>query len=659
MADLNFKINNASGGLDLIVDRTTVQCAPDPVRFTFDLTNVTFAQDAGGNDLIDERFRRLDFYLDTGDSGTWTAPTKLISEHEDKRYALGAFVTHVYQSDGTFTVVGTVTERSLLTGWKKSFARATKTVTVGAQDDAYPTTETVCVNRVGDSDFTGAPTGATQINADSFTTASAAFTDEFGSVKRRWLFKGGSTFEWDVGINNASAPPHMCFGSYGTGKATITPASGGQALSTGGLWRQPEIQDLRFDGLIFQGDWDMSTTALDGTEAGLPNTNFPWTNAGLIFSAPHDLCINNCEFDGLRQNAIVMQSTTAGAATTGGHWAIADTSVTNCGGQYWVYSTSNDLGGATGAILGCNFFPQSDQIDGGGGRVVAFRENGHQNFHCRSTVMSSMDSSNVTAKFCDSPPVENGQIYTICFNRFEGCASPLNICGNAAAFGVSRSPALNFLIDSNHMIGDYATQRCLTVRCTGGVIRNNLLNCPGGPRLDGGSLSENAGNHSYPNANFRSHILIGDVGITPANVLATSTLIYNNTATMYRTDAENDNWSGSPSLPASIHDAWGAGGIIETANNIADGAALNDANSMGPLTTTALAAPYSLGFVGASSKTLAPSYAPDPADVVKAEPDTGSAALSGAAGELIAYRDIARAVRSVGKEDIGCWQVTA
>ena len=645
-------------GLAVTVSRTNLQCAPDPVRFQIDLSSVVFQQTAGSNPLIDERFRKLDIHWDFGDSGTWSKPTKLISEHQNKTFALGAWVSHCYQSAGTYNWTATVTERSVLTGWALQFATATGNVTVASQDDTYDLTKTVCVNTVGDSDFADAPTGATQVNANSFTEASTFFTDEFGSERRRFLFKGGSSFDWDVDIDSGSMPPDMCFGSYSTGKATIVPASGGRAMGAGTGYRNTELNDLRIDNLIFAGDWDSSTILLDGVTSGIPNTNFPWTNVGLSMFSPLDLCVSNCEFSGMRGQAMVFSMDQAGNPNTG-HWMICDTSVTNCGGQYWIYSDANDQTGASASVIGCSFNPQPGHITGGRpAGDTPFRDEGHQRFHIRSTQIACPDSRNSPAKFMNTPEVENGQIYTVAFNRFEGGGNPFSLVATYNGGGIGRTIAFNWLVESNIFMGDFSTGQTALIRAMGGAFRNNLMLLPGGSALDSATgTTESTGEYAYVGRRFGEFFNPQEVTVGPTipqNTIDAGVMFYNNTCVNRRTAAENNVDFTTPAMEA-VERRFITN--LEDANNIFDGE-LTDANSMGPLTTTLLAAPFVEGFKGAVSQTLDTSYGPDPADMIEAKPDTGSAALSGVTGNLRAYRDITGAVRTYGSEDIGAWQVS-
>ena len=149
---------------------------------------------------------------DFGDTnaGSWATSGK------PKNVALGPVSAHVFETAGTYTV--TLTERS---ADGTVIGSDTETITVSDPESVYTGTLTTCVNKVGDADFTGCPTGAAQINNDDLTTS--AVTSAAGNGERLLLKRGSA---WSV----ASVPAFpsstgTTIGAYGT---CTTPDSAGR-----------------------------------------------------------------------------------------------------------------------------------------------------------------------------------------------------------------------------------------------------------------------------------------------------------------------------------------------------------------------------------------------------------------------------------------------
>jgi len=146
--------------------------------------------------------------FDDSSSGTWGTDSK------SKNSAKGPVTAHVFESAGTYTVTLTVTNSTGTVGTD------TETITVTAPDTVFATTATTCINPSGDSDFTGCPTGANQVQSDDLTTIA---TNSYDDAGERILLKRGEswTLTTEVNWDNNTGPVYI--GAYGSGaKPAIT-----------------------------------------------------------------------------------------------------------------------------------------------------------------------------------------------------------------------------------------------------------------------------------------------------------------------------------------------------------------------------------------------------------------------------------------------------
>ena len=87
------------GPISIILDRSTLQCAPDSVRFSVDLSGADFDTPAPvGAEVYDARMHDLIYLWDFGDSGQWSAPVNVLAEWKNRTTAKGPFVSHVYRT---------------------------------------------------------------------------------------------------------------------------------------------------------------------------------------------------------------------------------------------------------------------------------------------------------------------------------------------------------------------------------------------------------------------------------------------------------------------------------------------------------------------------------------------------------------------------------
>ncbi|MBB6479253.1 PKD domain-containing protein [Spirochaeta isovalerica] len=177
---------------DSVTSSRTGGVAPLSVHFS---TNFTCEpEDASA-------FHIYDYTWDFGDpsSGNWGTTGKT------KNIAKGGIAAHIFEEPGTFSVKLTVRDQKGIID-TKSF-----TITVIDPDVYYSGLKTTCVNPLGDSDFSIAPTGARLISTDDLSTIT-----QYATAGSRILFKRGATWTTS-GLTwpNNSGP--VTIGAYGTG----------------------------------------------------------------------------------------------------------------------------------------------------------------------------------------------------------------------------------------------------------------------------------------------------------------------------------------------------------------------------------------------------------------------------------------------------------
>ena len=166
--------------------------------------SVVFVAGFNNSSVSERDFHDLVYLWDFDDTGagTWANSGK------SKETATGPVASHLFESAGTFTVALTIKNGS------PPYATVdtdTFEITVTAADTTFSTTNTTVVNKVGDSDFTGKPTGATELNTDDAGDISGILASG-----KRVLFKRGS--EWtqasEINFGNFTTCE---IGAYGTG----------------------------------------------------------------------------------------------------------------------------------------------------------------------------------------------------------------------------------------------------------------------------------------------------------------------------------------------------------------------------------------------------------------------------------------------------------
>jgi lysophospholipase L1-like esterase len=176
------------------------------------------------------------------DAGSWYFNGK------SKNVSYGAIASHVFETPGQYTVILTVRDAS------GTVSTDTITITVTSQDDSFPTTATTCLNKDGDSDFTGCPSGANQENNDDLSSSAVEGYLQDGE---RLLLKRGSS--WTISSTPAwpASNGPVVIGAYGTcsGQDELGICSNDPEVNLGGntffdLGSNQEvlIEHISFDG---------------------------------------------------------------------------------------------------------------------------------------------------------------------------------------------------------------------------------------------------------------------------------------------------------------------------------------------------------------------------------------------------------------------------
>jgi hypothetical protein len=145
---------------------------------------------------------------DTGSSGSGNWNNWGVMPNFPRNKSKGPVVAHVYEDPGTYTWKCWC--KNPVTG---TLAYTTGSVTVISADSVFSGSNTVCFSTSGN--FTGAPSGATQITTSSGTTVMS----HKGSGKRL-LLRAGETFTWDS-APTSSGITLMTIGKFGSGANPI------------------------------------------------------------------------------------------------------------------------------------------------------------------------------------------------------------------------------------------------------------------------------------------------------------------------------------------------------------------------------------------------------------------------------------------------------
>jgi hypothetical protein len=175
-------------------------------------------------------------------------------------HCCGHWFAHFYEGN-----TGTVTITLKISDLKNGVvATTTKTIQVVPQNTQWPGTSTICVNRAGDSNFAGCPSGATQVNIGA--TGYADWDDAVRSTMstpNRILFKCGGTYAANssLGISVPAGPKLVggygpsgvgsasCNGTSDAGTFVVNNTTGGHSpMLSGQTLRNVTFRDMTMDG---------------------------------------------------------------------------------------------------------------------------------------------------------------------------------------------------------------------------------------------------------------------------------------------------------------------------------------------------------------------------------------------------------------------------
>lgn len=172
-----------------------------PLYVNFDATGTT-------STLSTNPSHELFFAHDFGDAGAGTWANGVQSSGlTSKNAGYGPVTGHVYETPGTYTVQMVVTD---------GVNTATKTGTIVVQDPntVYAGALTICIS--SSNNFTGTPSGATQVSTAGNTDMYAAYQSHKGTNKRLLFCKADSWTCTDAMLITHSG---LYLGGYGTGSA--------------------------------------------------------------------------------------------------------------------------------------------------------------------------------------------------------------------------------------------------------------------------------------------------------------------------------------------------------------------------------------------------------------------------------------------------------
>ena len=635
----------AGGTIAINVHRASVYVAPSSVRFSVDLSASNFDTLAGDNPNYDARLHDLIYLWDFDDPGTWTAPVQNLAAHKNRNAGKGPIEANMYRTPGTYNPSVLVIEPS--TG---KTATASVEVVVTDPDIEFAGTKTICINPVGDDDFTGAPVGA-------LTYEVAQFQDGEGTVWRnhveagvvkRFLFKGGATHVVTLGLG-ASAEGGTYFGSYGAGRAILRTD------------RKTTIGNVHFDNHVFYsrasfkvglpywfvnleaaGNFDPSTTMI------VSASGYDQSFIRMLDSA--QVTVSDCYAHNMMNTAIAVNPPFKvdnvqvwGVGVQTAH--IDNTIIQNCGGaQYQVYQAfAGDFENTWFVVSGTRIEMHPDTLDAD---II------------RGTLRMN-DARNQIVKGCDIFCTEYTQSGIKFFNTMLGQGGIGNCYGNAveAALCIIQyngnftlgttggAQAHNLVIDGNILVVGHSSQAHLISYGTGVTFRNNLCYVPDQQRAHwtyGGLVRVND-TDAYP----------GD----DPTVFDVPIKVYNNTLRNDRT--WQNNGSEDPVEVVTSQYSQVDPPIFVHNNVMHSPYAAVPQTAFAPVSDTVLFAPRSTGWVNARGEggepvpTAHPEYAPL-TSVKDTKPLPGSAALGAALTGNVSYMDILGTTRTA-PADKGAW----
>ena len=636
------------GTITITAGRTPLMCAPDSVRFSVDLSAATF-DTAGptGSETYDARMHDLIYLWDFDDPGTYAKLEKNLAAHRNSGIGKGPIEAHTYKVPGTYNPSVLVIEPS-------SGKTATATLSGGSAitvldpGDVYPGAQTICINPVGDSDFSAKPTGAQEYNSDTFLTSDDVWTDQMpATLPLRFLFKGGETFTSNIAMGYQSEVGFR-IDSYGTGKANLDPHL--TVVNDGNVLRErtcffsnnhinkPANQYVFCNLKSVGGHNPLTANPADSVTAGLGSTFVRFYQ-----NVDATTIISDCEFDGFALSTIYIE---APASANVVH--IDDCSIANFGGQYPILIGGKSGLGSWHIISGARIaqVPGAYSVDGrmGGAYNNGFvrapiRLGGVRHQIVKNCDLYHEDVQQPCIKLSEGTK-QNGEISSVHSNAMEGQHVIIRFNGNYSQNGVGGGTAsLNAVIDSNLLCATHSTEGHIVTWASGLTIRNNIMYVPDQP-ADAQRFSKFV------------HVAAVVAGPHGDEVMDPPIRVEFNTLANDRTGANNA--TSGYLTPWVVYDsAGGSFNIVQRDNINHQPYELVPVTTFAPLTSTEIFVPRSIGSRSGVTGVLDSSIAPL-TTMKDFRPDTGSAALGAGTAGVVA-RDILGTTRTA-PADKGAWE---
>ena len=528
----------SGGTITINASRSALQCAPDSVRFSVDLSASTF-DTAGptGSEVYDARLHDLIYLWDFDDTaGDWSAPVNVLAAWKDRNTAKGPWVSHVYTAPGTYNPSVLVIEPS--TGkTATAILNEDDAITVLDPNDVYPGELTICVSTSGS--FAGKPTGAKELTISSLLTASSEWIDEqvgtWPDNPRRWLFKRDETFTVGLAIG-AFDVPGMTFGAYGTGAKPVlnSPTDGTYSYSNANFYVAGNhngvdgtvTRDLRIFGLDMQGNHDPTTEP-----QSIVKTNK--SSNGLWCLKHLDVVLHDCKISGKAYSCVNFNP---GDTSKRAHIHIDDCFFTDFGGEFPFIQGGLYHAEASVSVTGCRLTQNPDALDDPGIRAP-IRINHAAFTHIRGCDIFHTDSSQPCIKLAETA-ISDGTLSNVHSCSLESGLWGLAIAHNSTQ-GIARSSCQNVIVDGLVIVGNYGTQFSVMTKATGLTLRNCLVVQPASPNL---ATSDR----------FIAFVSAVNSPVTAlSQVVGAPIRVYNNTLRMDRSNAQNN---GSATKPEIIYD---------------------------------------------------------------------------------------------------------
>jgi hypothetical protein len=609
------------------------------VRFTADLSEATFHSTAQFDQITQQSYsngyrpdlHNLIFLWDLGDDAQWSAPQNVLPGWKNKRFARGPVVQHVYAEPGLYTVKLTVIEP--LQGLQQNDFRVAFAedllVEVRPQGDAFPNTNTICVNPVGDNDFSLAPSGSLAVQADHFDHNLAIWQSRLGGAPKRWLFKRGATYSLGLQVRETSTPG-TAFGAYGD-EGLDRPILN---VGTGGVgfhfinYALNDKGDTRISDLDLRGGFDPSSNAV--------NASSPANGASAIrWGRQMDFTMSNLSMTGFELSTISAYWN----QSPGDNWRFAmdDCEITDFGGQYaTIHGYCNNVETSmsfTGTAIVQNPNASADDTE----LRAPIRVNDAGYFHARGCdIFHTSEAGQPGFKLGESGAIKH-PVINVHSNTVESCYACISVNQGMGEGGNNDGGNINnAVIDGNILIGGHVMRTFVGVTGQGVTIRNNLGWQPGIAASDGIGLRDGAVWASRAGDNVTTEV---------APIRS-----HHNTWVMDRDTAQNADagFSELNNTPKFTNNLPGNPGFgdVTSIDNFVHAPALDTPNvdSVAPDIVSIGFEPRSVGRTAVSTFSLDGAFDP-PGPVPHVTPASGGGAFEQSEGPFLAHHDIEGALR--------------